>query len=249
MKLTKGICSSNFTFADDLLARLKSKFIQRGLQVNTRNYTSISRGSTILEKGVQFFGKMKWIHSESRHNCVQRPDFQLGNFLSNFANYFRGWNEKLKFDQKNPLDSQVHQILFDIIKRSFKTYENFQTSVILPFASNMSKSYFDSCGNLMSLLLKDNFETFLDMMKHSQVGNTTKTLEERNSFVERYFNKNPIFVEATLRTKDFYDHMGMMPFCHFGSMSGLNSITPGVNFINVLHTAFALVDPKSVKRY
>jgi hypothetical protein len=137
-----------------------------------------------------------------------------------------------------PFDSGVHQILFDIIKRSLKTFENFQDSVILPFVSNMGKSYFDSCGSLMSPMLKENFETFLDMMKHSQVGNTTKTLEERNSFVERYFNKNPIFAEATLRTTDFYDHMGMMPFCHFGSMSGLNSITRSVNFINILRVHF-----------
>jgi hypothetical protein len=54
-----GICASNFTIVDDLLARLKSKLTQRGLQVNTMNYTSISRASTILEKRVQFFRKNK----------------------------------------------------------------------------------------------------------------------------------------------------------------------------------------------
>ena len=221
-----GICSSNLTIVDDLVARFKSKLIRRGLQVNTmNNYSTLFLGSTYMRRGAEFLEKMKLIYSKIDLYCDERPDYQLGTFISNFANYLSGWTMTFNFNEKISNGTGVHQILFDILENSFKGFENIEDSILLPFLRNMIHSRQGSCGSLMSPLLHESFETFLDMMKHSQVGNTTKTQEERSSFVRRYFNNNPLFSEATLRTKGFTDHMGMMPFCQFGSMSNLTSLS------------------------
>ena len=198
-----GICSLNLTIVDELVTRFKSKLILRGLNVKAmNNYSTLFLvDSTYLRRGAEFLEKMKLIYSPIDLYCDERPDYQLGTFISNFANYLSRWTMTFKFNEKMSNGSEVHKILFDILENSFKGFENLEDSVFMPFLKSLIHSRKGSCGSLMSPLLQDSFETFLDMMKHSQVGNTTKTEEERSSFVHRYFSNNPLFSKATLRTK------------------------------------------------
>ncbi len=152
-------------------------------------------------------------------------DSQLGNLISNFANYLFQLEMTIEIAEKKAA-TKVQQIVYDMIRKSLKGFQNSENSVLKHLFSSILNSLAGNCGSFMSPMMQESFETYLDMMRHSQVGNTTKTPEERNTFVQRYFINNPFFTEATLRTNGFVDHMGMVPFCQYGSMSNLNTLLP-----------------------
>ena len=57
-----------------------------------------------------------------------------------------------------------------------------------------------ACTYTAQELIKDNFERFLDLIKHSQIGNTLQDLEAETEFVEEYINRSKFF--KGIKTQD-----------------------------------------------
>jgi hypothetical protein len=75
-------------------------------------------------------------------------------------------------------------------------------------------------------LIQDKYETFLDIIKHSQTGNTTLTLKERTTFFQKYINTSSFMRQVKTTISPFLlNQTGIIPFCEKASKLKLHGIS------------------------
>ena len=85
---------------------------------------------------------------------------------------------------------------------------------------------FPACSSTAQSLMKNDYNTFLDLIKHSQSGNIFTSQEERAKFEENYVNTTPILNGAKKRVpKYMQSQIGILPFCETATSLTLTSVS------------------------
>jgi hypothetical protein len=91
------------------------------------------------------------------------------------------------------------------------------------------------CSNIAQSLIQENYETFFDIVKHSQTENTTQTLEERSDFFQKYVNKSSFLRQFNTTMSPFLlNQTGIIPFCETVSKLKLHGISLKSPFVCTL---------------
>jgi hypothetical protein len=141
-----------------------------------------------------------------------RPDFYLGMLFSMFANFGSPSNFGYTSMPTNETD-QISMAVYTISKKLPKT--GFLLSYL---RGNMS-----CLSRLGTILLPQEYETLLDIVRHSQLGNTTPSVNDRIQFFEKYV-KNAYNVKTMNKAEPKYleNQLAFLAFCDIGSSLGLN---------------------------
>ena len=83
-----------------------------------------------------------------------------------------------------------------------------------------------ACINSLQKLLVEHYDTFIDVVKHSQIGNTHQNEESLLKFEQKYINKS-IIKTKTKPVRPIYlnDQLTMMPFCEIAPKLSLSNIS------------------------
>ena len=75
-------------------------------------------------------------------------------------------------------------------------------------------------------MMKNHYNTFLDLIKHSQTGNTFTSQDEMSHFEEKYVNTITWLNNMTKRAPKYLENqIGILPFCETASTLTLSSIS------------------------
>ena len=160
----------------------------------------------MLKAGIIFLNKIKGIYHPNRHISLnektksyleERPDFYFGRIMSMFEEKFYQ-NVDLSFSPN--LRTHTHK-----------------KKIIGPYFEGFWKSYkfnLPSCIKMAFGLLRGNYSMFLDFIKHSQIGDTMPSTEERVDFEEKYiYNPEFWFGLKPSRPQYLNKQTGQIPFC------------------------------------
>ena len=84
----------------------------------------------------------------------------------------------------------------------------------------------EACINSLQTLLVEHYDTFIDIVKHSQIGNTHQNEESFLQFEQNYINTS-IFKTTTKPVRPVYlnDQLTMIPFCEIAPKLSLSNIS------------------------
>ena len=113
--------------------------------------------------------------------CWVGPDFYLGRFFGMFADKI--FENHLRLDRFNSQSNDsVVLILTEMLANYFNVFEDRFYGIV-----DLKNP---SCLNTAKKLLPDNYSTFIDLIKHSQLGNTTGNGEMSADFEQKYINSS-----------------------------------------------------------
>jgi hypothetical protein len=81
------------------------------------------------------------------------------------------------------------------------------------------------CFNMAQTLVQENYETFIEIIKHSQAGNTTPTIQERSEFQQKYVNSSRFMRQLNTISPYLQDQIVIIPFCETVSRIKLHGIS------------------------
>ncbi len=144
----------------------------------------------------------------------ERPDFYLGRLLDMFAEKSFALNYGFECNATKS-DNLVDNLISNLIVEYFTK------------TSNLSVTDREPCNNTIDKLLKTSYETFIDVVKHSQFGNTFLTNESRSDFDFKYANKTSILpIQSKTEAPQFLtDQLGFLPFCETASKLSLSALS------------------------
>jgi hypothetical protein len=206
--------------------QFKQILADRKLQVKITDSVAclnITKCQAFYKAGIVFIAKVYAMYPVRTSNddfLDERPDFYLGRFLSMFA------EEVFQLDLKIDLKSRrygtdAQKILSNMLQDYFFQYNSYREGEGL--ASNRNPG---CLHNAIDLLCPELYEIYLKLVKHSQIGNTTKTEKERIDF-EDMFVKSSIFNTSLEAMQPLYltDQIDMIPFCEIESFFYLLQIS------------------------
>ncbi len=170
----------------------------------------------VLNAGLQFVMQMKYTFVIQGHVgedfLESRPDFYLGRLMSMFPNFVF------------PSDfgyTAVPTIEPDPISKA--TYTMYKTLSTRSYLLTYLRGNASCLVRLGQILLPQQYETLLDIIKHSQLGNTTQTADDRRQFFDKYV-KNAYNLKALNKTEPKYleNDLNLLSFCYLGSTLDLN---------------------------
>ena len=83
-----------------------------------------------------------------------------------------------------------------------------------------------ACTYTAKALMENHYNTFLDLIKHSQTGNTFTSEAEMYHFEEKYVNTTTRLNNMTKRAPKYLkNEIGSLPFCETASTLRLSSIS------------------------
>jgi len=130
----------------------------------------------------------------------QRPDYYLGRFFQSFSDKVFGDCYNLKCNS-NHSDNNAQKLIYNLIVENFTQNRSFHFN-----CEQRSKN----CVNVTQKLISTEYETFMDVVKHSRVGNTTKENDGSINFEDKY---SKVLFTKTRPPIYLTDQVGMIPFC------------------------------------
>ena len=192
-----------------LLSKLKNLLQQNGLKNSIIGFypdDEMLLNNTIFTQAFEFTVWISgaFIKMMEGDFLEKRPDLYLGRLFSLFANML--YNVDLGYITK-PVNET------DLLGGAILKAINKVQSVIFYLRSN------NSClARLGKSLLPQHYDTLLDVVKHSQLGNTTPTADDRAYFYKNYVEKavNIALLQKTI-PKYLESNWRLLDFCAFGS--------------------------------
>jgi hypothetical protein len=214
------------TFFNSRLKKyLKERNMQYQIRGQSRDCLNTSVCQVYLKKAIAFVRAMNTLFSFRNYNdneyLKERPDFYLGQF-------FRMFTDKIfhsNFASENGFDCEVrkfnetkHTLINNMMIEYFTTNTNYVDSFLY-----LKK---EACTNSTQKLLEYDYETFLDIVKYSQIGNTTPNSDAHSDFIKKYVNSS-IFQSNTNYEKPIFltGQIGIMPFCETVTKQNLSSFS------------------------
>ena len=106
----------------------------------------------------------------------QRPDYYLGRFFQTFSDKVFSDCFNLQCNGKHYEDN-VQKLVYNLL------VENFTQNRSIHFICAPRN---ENCVNVTQNLMSTEYEAFMDVVKHSRLGNTTKENVDRTDFEEKY---------------------------------------------------------------
>ncbi len=209
-----------------LIPKLKNLLKNKGLQTNEGVLIKASNQNDFartlgLVAGLQFIMQIRYAFvKEGRQDeafLETRPDFYLGRLASMFANYAFPSHFGYTAMPTNDTD-QFSRAIYTM----FQTLSKDSTLLSILRGDESCISRF---GNL---LLPQQYETLLDIVKHSQLGNTTPLAGDRKMFFEKYV-KNAYNLKTLNKAEPKYleNDMKFLSFCYIGTSLDLDPKSEG----------------------
>ena len=191
-------------FEPKLLQYLRLRGLPTTLRGNPLTCLNTTNCQLILKAGIIFLNKIEAIYFPNIFTIAygytnsyleERPDLSLGRMLSMFQ------------------EKKFHQNLDFWGSRNVQAHE--KEFVGQYFQGLYSRGEYEPfCTKRAFKLLRGNYSMFLDLMKHSQIGDTMPSPEERVDFEEKYiYNPEFWFGLKPSRPQYLNKQTGQIPFC------------------------------------
>ncbi len=176
---------------------------------------------SVLKKGVGFTQVINILYPVTQSNnsfLEERPDFYLGRFLDSFLDKILIRNANIDF--KNGTSSpDLSTYLWNMIVRYF-------TSGLLSYNEGHELTFLhDWYCTSFTQIMKNKYESFLDIVHHSESENSIQTKEQKQKFENDYLT-NILFKQSKPRRPTYLnDQTGMIPFCSKVPYSNLSIVS------------------------
>ena len=197
---------------------LKNRGLQNALKGQMRDCYNTSACQTFLKKAVglrDFLGVVYPKRQSTGEYLAERPDFYLGRLFEMFSEKIFASSYAFECNRNKTDNAIIDNLISNLIVEYFTK------------ASNVSVADREPCINTIEKLLKTSYETFIDVVKHSQFGNAFQTNESRSDFEVKYVNKSSILpIQPKIVPPLFLtDQLGLLPFCNTSSKLSLSNLS------------------------